>query len=304
MGVPRSKHRPLRSGVAIRTALPSGGVATDSFIGTLTGFATLNSDGVTKVLVSNQHVLAGVDISEYPNGDTIRRYRESPNRDRYIFQYEYTNAEEVGTRPITYGQMDSSEVDNVDIGMCRFEESGDLKGAYTLHDGDGHGSSHTDRKIVRGVVEPAEGMDDLIMLSARSGEVGVEVDEIGMPRSVNQLTFSNCVTLTVKDGATILKGGNSGSGVFKRNDDGTFQIVCVVFASDPLSSDATMTNTLYAHPASLCQTELGITFGKPLPLAVASVAGPVKNGKVRVAVSYPGVPNTITLDASMSEIRD
>ena len=64
-----------------------------------------------------------------------RRYRESPNRLRYVFQYG--TADEVGTRPLTYGQIDSSEADNVDIGMCLFEESGDLKGSYTLHDGAG-----------------------------------------------------------------------------------------------------------------------------------------------------------------------
>ena len=31
MGVPGSKHRPPRSGVMIRSAIPSGGVATDEF---------------------------------------------------------------------------------------------------------------------------------------------------------------------------------------------------------------------------------------------------------------------------------
>ncbi len=68
MGVPGSKHRPPRSGVMIRSAIPSGGVATDKFIGTLTGFATLNSDGVTKVWSATITYCRGWTMFTIPRG--------------------------------------------------------------------------------------------------------------------------------------------------------------------------------------------------------------------------------------------
>ena len=60
MGANNDHHRPLVSGILVKSARKVGDQLQYISTGTLTGLATRNSDSKKKVLVTNLHVLSGV----------------------------------------------------------------------------------------------------------------------------------------------------------------------------------------------------------------------------------------------------
>ena len=108
MGSTDANHRPLLSGTRITTRhrLPGPVLPGETpqsvhlSAGTLTGLARRNSDG-QKMLVTNLHVMAGVDIDLDPaTGGRIRVRRNlSADRAEEMYQGGETAGDKVGTNP-------------------------------------------------------------------------------------------------------------------------------------------------------------------------------------------------------------
>ena len=243
MGEPRDYHRPLVSGIQIKSGTGPFSIRTVG-AGTLTGLATRNSDG-KKMLVANLHVMAG----EGDNGE----YRE-PTGSEEMYQDLLTSDKRVGTNlvwvPIASGQSNVA-----DVAMCELGDGVDAN--FILHDHPNHGS----RKIIGGTVEPTEGME-LTMLGASTGERMVTVADVGIARNLNGRDFTGLVKLN-RRGGSIAWDGDSGAPCLFKVREGVYRIACIVFAANVLDPIA------WAFPASVAERELGITFGNRPPVVNA-----------------------------------
>ena len=170
-------HRPLQSGIKITSRTGSPLSTTLIGGGTLTCLARRN-DG-TKVLVTNSHVIAGLD----ENG-----FLRNPTGTELMFQGGDSFAHKVGTvvdwEDFTLGKQNPNEVD---LAICTLDENidpwgGDTLGAsYRLHD-----SPHSDRSIIVGTMNPSPGME-VIILGGYTGEISGHVFDINRGQTEDTL---------------------------------------------------------------------------------------------------------------------
>ena len=188
------RHRPLMSG--IRVTAPAIGSGTN--VGTLTGWATRNSDN-TKVLVTALHLVTGVDrlhlVSE----------------DEELYQIETTiPAEKVGD---ILGWVEISDVPGAlnAADAAIFRPAGVVQATFEPHihsTGHIHNSSNFAGLILAGTVDPKPGMD-LKYLSPYYGARDVVVERVGDTRSIGDYSYQDVVRLDL--GSNL--GGLGDSGV-------------------------------------------------------------------------------------------
>ena len=264
-------HRPLVSGIRIISAKRVNNNLEVVGEGTLTGLAT-RKDG-KKVLVTNLHVMAGVDDDgnyREPSG-TEEMYQGSLHQDRKVGSLQ------------SYVEIKSGLQNNsADVASCELDENLDknLDIDFTLHD-----SPHSSRKIVQGVVEPVKDEDNPMRLtmmgSSMSGEGMVIVADVNRIESVRDTIFTGLTLLNSSSRPAI--PGDSGAACLYRDGDGGYRMSCIVFSSGSNG------RTALAFPASTAERLLGITFGDR-PLVASASASP--------ATALPGA--TVTLDGSGS----
>ena len=243
MGSTNRRHRKLVSGIWIGSGRIKAGKRERIARGTLTAVATRVSDN-RKVLVTNRHVMTGVDSN---------RNFIAPSNDEQMYQPTY-QGRLVGVRPSfqPLGAVDLAVLDVADnsVGL-----------GMDLHDL----PRHTSRPIIPGTPNAVDG-EKLVMMGAR-GEQTVTVDDVDEIETLGGVLFRGLVKLKLTDRAT---NGNSGSGCYRRTSDGKFQLVCIYFAGGR--------RTGWAFNASLAQTLAGIRFGNHPPVANAGPAQTVQAG--------------------------
>ena len=184
MGVTNAYHRPLVSGIRIKSARREGNGLQPIGGGTLTGLATRNSDG-KKLLVANLHIMAGLgdnyQFQEPSGGEEM--YQESVTANKKVGTLPAWDPDNPAWVPIVDGQ------DNVaDVAICELDDN--VTAEFTLHD---H-PTHTDRKIIEGVVEPTEDMT-LTMLGATGGKGTVTIYEVGDEEEFGGTIFTGLTVL-------------------------------------------------------------------------------------------------------------
>lgn len=263
MTVTSAYHRPLVSGIEIKSGKKVGSALKGIKAGTLTGLATRNFDG-KKVLVTNQHVMAGVtSTGEY----------QDPSGKEEMYQDAVKANKKVGSNhtwvPVLNGR------DNVaDAAYCVLESN--VQADFTLHDHPTHGS----RRIIEGVVEPTKGMK-LTMLGASGGEGTITVKEVDRRRTLGGKRFTG-LTLLNSSQRPIVEG-DSGSACLYKVRNNRYKMSCIVLARKGSNG-----HEGWAMPASVAERELGITFGNRAPAANAGLDQTVAAGA------------SVTLDGSSS----
>ena len=271
MGRPRFHHRPLVSGIRIKSTRSGGGQHRYLETGTLTGLATRNSDG-RKVLVTNLHVMAGTTDNytfQEPSGGE-EMYQESVDASRKVGTLPDWDPDSPAWVPLVSGSNNVA-----DVAICELDEG--VEAGFTLHD---H-PNHTNRRVIKGVVEPAKPMS-LTMLGAVSGERTVTVEEVNRTKTIGGRDFTGITTLDFGTGGAT--GGDSGSACLSRVRDGEYRMSCIVFSASILNPRIGS-----AFPASVAERELGITFGNSVPIAEASAP---KNGAPYTLVTLDGRGST------------
>lgn len=278
MGATNAYHRPLRSGIEIRSGKRVGGrLQSIGGGGTLTGLATRNSDG-QKVLVTNLHVMTG-SVQTNPSG-VEEMHQEAVAANKKVGSIPAWDPDNPAWVPILAGDNQSNVAD---VAYCELDENVDVN--FTLHD---H-PTHTSRQIIEGVVEPVD--DDknpmkLTMLGAVGGEGTVTVDEVNDTEVVNGRRFTG---LTILDTSKRpVQPGDSGAACLSKVGENQYKMSCIEFASILPAGHQT-----WAFPASVAQRKLGITFGNRPPVAKASVSS-----------SRPNPGATVTLNGSGSADPD
>ena len=171
MGAADAYHRTLVSGLEISTGKPDGEDLELLNIGTLTGIALKRSTG-RKVLVTNQHIMAGSDDGAYRDADgTEEMYQPDLEEDRRI-----------GTRIDPYAWRN---VNRIDLATCELDPDSGREIDHALH-----GSPrHTDRKVVTPSFYPYVGTW-LTMIGAKGGEGRVRVAEVGAEQEIGGKFFT------------------------------------------------------------------------------------------------------------------
>ena len=266
-------HRPLVSGILIRSGKTENNTLREIAAGTLTGLATRNSDG-KKVLVTNLHVMVGVD----DNGNL-----RNPSGTEEIYQETVTQSKKVGTiLPQGWVRITSGLNNSADVAICGLDD--DVLADFTLHD-----NPHSRRQILQGTVEPVKNSDNPMQLTMMGGALGEEstatVTDVNKRKFVQGIGFIGVTVLDLSQNPSV--PGDSGAAYLYKAGDGRYKMCCIGFAS---SLDG---RTGFAFPASVAERELGITFGNTLPVASATVSP---------ATALPGA--TVTLDGSGSSAPD
>ena len=255
MGKRLGYHRPLMAGISI-IGHPTGGE------GTLTGLATLRSDHKKKVLVTNLHILAKphttiTTAAELYQDTHPAEGRYTPDPDRKVGQTAHWKMPELPN--------DDGKIDNfLDAAMCELvedDDNNDVQANYGVHNPDHYKDAtkpHSLGTIVEGTKDPVDVEEDaLVFVGAVSGKKLVTVREasttVELPVSGVNFVYRRIMRLTSH--GNDFEEGDSGSPVLYQDPDdlSRFHMCGVFFAGD--SSNG------YAFPASLVETELGITFG-------------------------------------------
>ena len=236
MGGTRDKHRPLLSGIQIKSGTGRHSVRSVG-AGTLTGLATRNSDG-RKVLVTNLHVMAGRD----DNDD----YR-NPSGNEEMYQGLRNPSDKVGSN-LDWEPLSSAGDNYVDVAMCELED--DVEAEFTLHDA----PEHSDRTIIAGAMNPTTGME-LTLLGASTGEKTATVTHINREGEFGGVEFAGLIRL--RSSRPLLEG-DSGSPCLYRVREGVYKMVGILFGINLLDSQVG-----WAFPASAAERALDITFGVP-----------------------------------------
>ena len=255
MGATNTHHRPLVSGIEIKSGRRvNGNLLTVGGGGTLTGLATRTSDG-KKVLVTNQHVIAGTDDGAFR--DLVG--------DEEMYQDSVQTMEMVGSLldsvPIVSGDNNTA-----DVAICELLPL--VAAEFALHD---H-PIHSNRRIIKGMREPQVG-DSLTMMGAVSGERTATVMKVGGMTTGLSRNFTGVVELDFGRGQ--ISPGDSGSACLFKVGDGEYQMSCIAFASRGLLGESA-----WAFPASVAERELGITFGCSPPGANAGPNQTVDTGSI------------------------
>ena len=256
MGATNDHHRPLLSGILVKSARKVGDQLQYISTGTLTGLATRNSDSKKKVLVTNLHVMADISDSgvyQEPSGDE-EMYQEAVSNDKKVGSLPAWDPDSPAWVPVVAGQNNVA-----DVAICELDQGVDAK--FILHD---H-PNHSDRQIIEGVVEPVDDDENpmrLTMLGAVNGEGTVTVDEVNDMECINGRTFTGLVVLDASQRPIL--DGDSGAPCLVKVRDNRYKMSCIVISSNASGHDGR------AFPASVAQRELGITFGNRAPIAKAS----------------------------------
>ena len=246
MGRARDNHRPLVSGIRIKSRIGRHDLQRVG-AGTLTGLATRRADG-KKVLVTNLHVMAGDDEGSYRN----------PSGDEEMYQGLGNPRDKVGGN-LVWEPLSFTGKNKVDVAMCELED--DVAAEFTLHDA----PEHSDRKIIAGVMEPVkddENPMELTMLGASTGEVTATVTDIDREGEFGGVEFDGLIQMR---SSSPLLDGDSGSPCLYKVREGVYKMVGIMFGVDLWDSQVA-----WAFPASVAQQKLGITFGNRPPVASAS----------------------------------
>ena len=253
-----NEHRPLRSGVLIKTGVEESGAVreSDKAEGTLTGVAThTDSDGNTKkVLVTCEHVMSGLSLS--------LTNRPAPFSARRMYQ----PLDSLSDTDDLVGSSPEYRTQPMDVAIC--DLAGGVLSRFELHDPHGH-TEHTGRKIANGALAPK----DKMVLTVLGGVVGetqaVVLDTDFDPEdNIGQIRFTGVVRLRSTNLRLCL--GDSGAGCFYYDSStDTYRLVCIVFAIDTTQpgSSTECSPVFLAIPASKVEDAFGIEFGKPTPVA-------------------------------------
>ncbi len=292
MGNTQNCHRPLVGGIVIYPGRPQADNTVRTFLnpdgGTLTCMAT---KGTKKVLVTNQHVLSGNAFRYGPPPSDVALYQKTKQGDTLVLK----PGDHVG------GNADWVDVavrgtNDADVGICDLDSALDnLEGAiYQVHR-PGHATGY----ILKGVVEPTDGMV-LKMFGAKTGESTVTVKKAtiptDMPIPVDGVNFANITELVLPSGAGV--GGDSGAPVLLEVAPGRYRMCGIFFAG--LGTRGLMTK------ASVAERELGITFGKPRPVAVIadpSIARPGDRLHLNAQDSYDPAGTELTAQLTYEWIQ-
>ena len=255
MGITKTYHRPLVSGIVVLSGKTVGNRIEITGTGTLTGLATRDSDD-KKVLVTNLHVMAGVDA----NGN----YR-NPTGNEEMYQLANTEDKKVGSAP-AWVQMVSGQDNVADVAYC--ELANNVNAEFILHDHPNHSS----RRIIAGVVQPVDDDEnpmELTMMGGSGGEGTVAVKEVNKDKQTAGRSFTGLTLLGCSQRPVL--PGDSGAACVSKVRDGQYRMSCIVFARvDAAGLEA------WAFPASVAQRELGITFGDRTPTADAGPDPPIR----------------------------
>ena len=254
MGITKTYHRPLVSGIAVLSGKTVENRIEIIGTGTLTGLATRNSDDA-KVLVTNLHVMAGVDADD--------NYR-NPTGSEGMYQLTHTEDKKVGTIP-AWDEDNPAWVplgtgNNIaDVAYCELADT--VTAEFILHDY----PNHSNRRIIAGVVEPVDDDEnpmELTMMGASRGEGTVTVEEVNRKVQIAGRSFTGLTLLDCSQRPVL--PGDSGAACVSKVRDGQYRMSCIVFARvDAAGLEA------WAFPASVAERELGITFGDRTPTANA-----------------------------------
>lgn len=281
MGATNKEHRPLVSGTWITTAKRIGGNLQPITRGTLTG-AARKPDG-TKVLITNLHVLTGSGQTDATGIEEM--YQEDVPLNVLLGSwstYVPTPSKKVGDT--STGTPTLSGTDQIaDVAMVELESGVDAK--FQLHDYFGR----VNRKILSDAKDPVENDKNpmrLTMLGARRGEGTVTVKRVGWSGELHNVDYAGLTIIDASQRPS--EGGDSGSPLLyydtQRNG---YRMSCIAFAK---GSDG---RTVFAFPASVAETALGVKFGNSPPVAKARASAE----RVR-----PGDP--VVLDGSGSRDPD
>ena len=235
-----SRHRPTRAGLYVSSKRTTGEILTG---GTLTGLASRDSDS-KKVLVTNQHVMAGAMRNLTGNEEMYQALPTDAN-DRVGNMIHG-----VSLRPLPL-------TNRVDAAYCEVIDDGHV--SFWMHDD----PNHTSRVVVEGTLEPEENMV-VKTLGIASDERDVVVRDTGAYKILGGKGFLGVCTydLQVSD-----PQGDSGGPVVTEIEPGKFKMVGIVVGGDISLRRG------YFLPASNVESQLGITFGKRTPI-VHAVADP------------------------------
>ena len=246
-------HRPLMTGISIKTAKWEDGVLVPTSGGTLMGVAVRPRDK-KKVLVTAMHCITGsIDVN--PDGGK-----------EVMCQPTVSEGNIVGTLPVwnpahpAWGMILGGTANKLDTAYFEIEE--EVLANFTVHDYPNHGN----RQIVPGVYEPVSSPPvELLMVGAQAGTGPVVVTDAGTELRLGNKRFVNVVVLYAPHRPIV--AGDSGSACLYPvpNMPGKYQMACLVFA---IERNVGVVGTIgYAIPASVIQSELQIEFGNTPPVA-------------------------------------
>ena len=252
MGTPNENHRPLTSGLRILTRRFDNTWGA----GTLTGVAYRNGvKGDNRVLVTNLHVMAGMD--EVTVGrDRVKRYR-NPRLTEVMHQGSPRGSDKVGAaivdhEPVSLAANASNEADIAIVSL----EDASLETRSAMH----NFGAHTYRKIVQGTMDPTNRLP-VKMVCGVSREFNGEISDADDDTRTNGTFFDGVMQITLNsDELGTFRPGDSGSPVLSETSPGVFKMVGIYYA---FSNNNPKVG--YAFRASLAERLMDITFGKRPP---------------------------------------
>ncbi len=247
MGQTNTHHRPLVSGIHVKSARTVGDQLHHLAGGTLTGLATQNSDG-NRVLVTNLHVMTS-DTPDRVTGD------------EELYQESVSPSKKVGGL-LDWVRVVSGQNNVADVAICDLEEveGEEVEAEFTLH----HYPNHSSRLVIEGVEEPVRNDEEpmtLTMLGAEGGEGTVTVKVVNEEATIDGITFTGVAILDCSQRP--MQPGDSGAACLYKVSDRRYKMSCIASLRSPDGSLAV------AFPASVAERELGITFGNRAPTANA-----------------------------------
>ena len=246
-----SRHRPLQSGVHIKSRVEQGS-QTRFTNGTLAGLALRS--GSKKVLVTSLHVMAGL---------TANKKLRNPTGSENMFQGgESMSQHKVGDlldwQPVTSGPDELMEIDaavcDLDDGITDPSDPDALDALYTLHD-----LPHGTRSVLAGTIEPSTDLP-VIVHGARTQVTG-HISDIEEEEQYAGPYFKKLIYIDL-DADSV--GGNSGAPLLTEVEPGVYKMVGIFMGTRGGSR-----RNGVACPASAVERILNVKFGHQKPVANA-----------------------------------